>query len=201
MLAVPLAAGLAGCAMTGRAPELAAFDGARYEMDSHNQEFISGVTFQYPGHAPRRADALPLCAAKTIDNRSVSLSDSSRSFVGPYSGYYYDVKASREAGGGAVLRYVSDDKKEVVADGSARYSFTFGFAPVERAVRFAAAIKLSPAATVVSFDKLEEAQLDTGILSNDGFRRIGAWSGTHSDLALAALQKVADAVVECVGQQ
>lgn len=200
LLVVPLVVALAGCVMAGRAPGLAAYDSASYEQDQYGQEFITAVTFRYPAQPDLSADALPLCIVKTVDNRSVTLSDSSRSWVGPYSGYYYRAGIQREAGGGEVLSFVSSDKREAVATGTTTHRYSFGAAPIERSVRFTLNAKASVSETVFQFDRLEWAQLDTGIAANNGYSRIGAWEKAQPELAAASLKAIADKLNACLSQ-
>lgn len=195
-----LAVALSGCVMTGRAPNLATYDTASYEKDQYGQEYMTGLSFKYPAPARLKPDALPLCIVKTIDNRSVTLSDSSRSWVGPYSGYYYRMGVQREAGGGEVLSFVSEDKREAVATGTVTHRYTFGMAPIERSVRFTLNAKVGASETMFRFDRLEWAQLDTGVAANNGYDRIGAWEKARPELAAESLKLVADKLSSCLSQ-
>lgn len=192
---------LAGCATSAKSPALASLDGITYERDTYGNEIISSVKFEYSAPPPELANALPACLARVIDNRSVTLSDSSGSFFGAYSGHYYTQNNTRETGGGAVLSHVSDDSKSAIAQGTVKYTTTMALLPIERSVRFVVAANINNESRSFSFEKLEQAQLTTGAVANNGYSSLGAWSGADPDLAIASLRKIADSLNNCLSTQ
>lgn len=57
---------------------------------------VDAVTFERQG-AVKQSPAT--CVSLNVDNSEVTLSDSSASFVGAYTGTYYDIESSRKEGG------------------------------------------------------------------------------------------------------
>lgn len=198
LLAAAVSLLMTGCATNVRSPALAGLENVQYELGAHDNEYVKSAAFSYEGQVPD-ADALPMCVAKVVQNRSVTLKDSSRGYVGAYSGMYYGNQAAREAGGGTVIQYVSDDKKSIVAQGATSYSFG-GLIPIQESVRFGLSAKVTGNARSLIFDRIERAQLNTGAVSNSGFTKVGAWSGARPEMVIKSLRTLADDLNNCLSQ-
>ncbi|MNR34942.1 hypothetical protein D3C85_1527530 [compost metagenome] len=109
------------------------------------------------------------------------------------------VENQREAGGGGVIVQASKDGRSVVAERVTEYS-TSSLIPIQRAVRFTLSAKVGDAGRTFYFSKLEQAQLDTGVASNTGYRKIGVWSGANPDLALSSIRDVAGSINGCLSR-
>lgn len=181
----------AGCAGQGRMPKLSAYDAEFAPYAS--AEAVTAVQF----HRDGRSGDIPSCVAEIVSNQGETLADSSRSFVGVYTGNYYSIQRSSQSAGGSVLEHVAQDGKSVVASGSARYS---AGALVTRSVRFKLALKQSDSGRIYRFSSLGQAQLDTGAAANNGYTPIGSWPGANPDLALAALSGITDQIERCLSR-
>ncbi len=184
-----LFAGLAGCAGSGRMPELNQYQ-AEYEPLG-SVEAVSAVSFRRAGPGGN----LPQCVAATITNQGETLKDSSGSFVGAYTGTYYSVDRTTQTSGGSVIEYAAPDGSSVVASGSTKYAAN---ALVSRSVRFKLSVKQDESGRLYRYGSLGQAQLNTGVATNTGYTAIGAWSGANPDLAAAALSKVTDEIERCL---
>ena len=172
-------------------PALSAYDAEFAPYSS--SEAVTAVQF----HRDGLGGDIPACVAETVSNQGETLADSSGSFVGAYTGNYYNVQRSSHSAGGSVLEHVAQDGKSVVASGSVRYS---AGALVTRSVRFKLALKQSDSGRIYRFSSLGQAQLDTGAAANNGYTPIGSWSGANPDLALASLSKVTDEIERCLSR-
>lgn len=199
LIAVLMAVALTGCATGARSPALAGMDNVSYETE-RGHDFIKEVTYKFEGPTATKGDALPLCVAKVVRNDSVTLGDKASSFFGAYTGTYYQKNSAREAGGGSVIQYASDDRSQVEAQGVEKYTFG-GLLPIEVAVRYGLSAKVAANARTFVFSGLNQAQLQTGAASNDGFNKVGAWPGARPERAVEAVKKVAVNINDCLSQQ
>lgn len=131
---------------------------------------------------------LEFCVARSLVNDSVTLSDSSDSFFGVYSGAYYHDTDSEASAGGEVMQHASD--KGVIAAGIISYQPS---SLVKRFVRF----KLIATPSEYEFTNLEQAQANSGAAPNTGFNPVGAFSGAHPELVLNSLEEVARQIDRC----
>lgn len=191
---------LAGCA-TGQVDQrFASQDGIELSQGSNGYPYFESATFEMPAHS-LTGDELPLCVAKTVSNNSVTLHDASGSFVGRYTGNYYQNNNVRESGGGGVISYVSDDKSAVVATGVDKYSFNVSFGiPITRAVRYTLSARSDSAGSVYNFSDITQAQLDTGVLANSGFDPVAAWEGTNPDKVYDLFSGVVRNIEDCLSR-
>ncbi|GEM_PF-2745791 len=191
MIPCLLAIATAGCAGNGRMHALSAYDAEFAPYAS--SEAVTAVQF----HRDGRGGDIPACVAETVSNQGETLADSSGSFVGAYTGNYYNVQRSSQSAGGSVLEHVAQDGKSVVASGSARYS---AGALVARSVRFKLSLKQSDSGRTYRYSNLGQAQLDTGAAANKGYAPIGSWSGANPDIALASLSTITDQIERCLSR-
>lgn len=143
---------------------------------------------------PANLGKLPFCVASTVTNESVMVSDSAGSFVGAYTGKYYQAHNSKETGGGSVMQFVSQDGSEVVARGTTRY----WAAMIERAVRFTVSIKDDGVSRTYRFTGVEVAQINSGSWPNSGFSRAAMNPGTGGGHALKNMRQIADDIDTCL---
>lgn len=190
IIATILGALLAGCS-TVRMPELSQYQAEFAPYAS--SESVSAVTFRRSGTVGN----LPQCIAEVVSNQGETLSDSAGSFFGTYTGNYYVSKNSSQSTGGNVIEYVSSDKGSVIASGSVRYQVN---ALVARSVRFKLSAKQGEAGRIYRFGSLQQAQLDSGVASNNGYNPIGSWAGANPDLAVKSLNYLVDQIDGCLAR-
>lgn len=191
LMVVAMVGVLAGCADNVRMPEL-----SQYQADFapwSSSELVDSVRFEKAGPP----GDLPRCIAETVSNQGETLSDSSGSFVGAYTGNYYNVERGTHVGGGSVIEYAAPDGRLVVASGSTRYAVN---SLVSRSVRFKLSVRQADAGRQYQYGSLAQAQLDSGAVANTGYNPIGAWAGANPDLALKALQGVTDEIESCLAR-
>ena len=155
---------------------------------------VDAVTFERQG-ALKQSPAT--CVSLNVDNSEVTLSDSSASFVGAYSGTYYDIESSRTEGGGATMQHADSESGVVVAKGTTEYT-SGGLMPIGHAVRYKLLVAPMPGKTIVQFKDVEYAQKSTGYMKNSGFQRLGTWWGSGVMDAYAAMEEQADKVLDCI---
>lgn len=175
---------MAGCAVNHQA--LGQY--GQYELDGN---LLKSFSVEFEG---KQGERLAACTASNTSNDSVSLSDSSVSFIGPYSGNLYHGSTNREAGGGSVMQYVSSDGREVVAKGTVRYSAAL----IERAVRFTLTAKQEEGSVKYRFGSIQQAQLATGYATNSGFSAVPATPGAGVDQAMSAMKALATEIHSCL---
>ena len=143
---------------------------------------------------PAQLGKLPYCVAANVNNDSIVVRDSAGSFVGAYTGNYYQTNHAASVGGGNVMQYVSPDASEVVAKGPTRY----WAAMVERAVRFNLAIKDDGQQRTYKFTAVEVAQMNSGTWPNSGFVRAAMNPGAGGGHALKNMQQIANHIDACL---
>lgn len=156
-------------------------------------ESITSVTFTRTGGS----GSLPQCIAEIVSNQGETISDSSGSFFGAYTGNYYSRNNSQQVTGGNVLEHTSTDGKTVVSSGSTRYQAS---ALVARSVRFKLTAKKTDNGVDYRFSSLQQAQLNSGAAANTGYNPIGSWSGANPDLAMKSLSDLTDQINECMSR-
>lgn len=182
---------LLGCAGQARMPALSGYE-ADYAPYA-SSEAVEAVQFRKPG----QPGDLAACVAATVSNQGETLSDSSGSFFGAYTGNYYNIERSTQAGGGSVIEYAAPDGNSVVASGSTRYSAS---ALVSRSVRFKLSVKQDEAGRTYRYGGLGQAQLNTGAAANNGYNPIGSWAGANPNLALESLSRLTDNIERCLSR-
>ena len=188
---------LSGCAYHyERSNLLDSLNGVEFES-SGEKEYIRKYTKVIKLNVDNK-DSIPICVANSVTNRSVRLSDSSSSFVGKYSGNYYNIGNAYTENGGNVIKHVSGNGKSVVAEGMSEYSFNSGIVNITRIVRFTLDVTAMDGNVVYTFTNMQQAQTSTGSLQNDGFIHIGAWSGANPDLVIKSIDSIASKISLCL---
>lgn len=186
---------LSGCATRERVPELSQYPGVQLEKnDKWGYEYVEGVTYAYSGKTKGGKDALPLCIAQNVQNKSIVLTGSKNAMLGAV----VQTSTQTAVGGGNVISYVSDDKNSVVAEGSIALDAGFVLAPTKDNITFRLNAKRSQAGLSLVFSNLERASSDTGTMANQGFYKIGTWSGADPIKVLNSLKKTADTINTCL---
>lgn len=160
----------------------------------HNKRYIESVQFTLKNGYRKSSPAK--CLALTVNNNEYTLSDTSNSFVGAYTGNYYSIKKSRQVGGGQSLLY--SDETSAIAKGSTDGTFTFGLVPITKIVTFKVEVSTAPNKEAIIFTDIQAAQKSTGAISNDGFNRVGAWPGAKPVFVYDLLNKVAGNIQSCI---
>lgn len=186
LIAIPLFALLSGCAVQHETLR----QYGDYELEG---QLLKGFKVSAPGAAPM--SALPGCVASIVSNDPVTLSDSAGSFVGAYTGNYYQAGSRREVGGGNVIQYISPGGEDIVAKGTTMY--TSGL--VQRSVRFTLRIRDLGPGRLYQFSGIEQAQTSTGIVPNTGYNRVHAAPGGGAGHVLGSLKTVTGDLEACIG--
>ncbi|MCJ0828705.1 hypothetical protein MN869_09620 [Acinetobacter sp. NIPH1876] len=162
-----------------------------------NSTYIDEVdkSFQLSTEVP--FEKIKACSADIFTNDSVVLRDSAGSFVGIYTGNYYQNKNSAVVQGGGLFKYVDDSGQTLVASGRIKTKPQQGGLIVD-IIQYDAKISLSKNNVGLKFKNLKAAQENTGGTSNVGFRNIGTWSGARAPAAISAIDQVATKFKNCV---
>ncbi|WP_406627711.1 hypothetical protein [Pectobacterium carotovorum] len=172
---------------------------------------ISGISYKNNGHAEyvksytktfnnptNSIEKLKICTLRNVTNRDVRLGDSSKSFVGSYTGNYYNVKSSSNVSGGDVLSLSGGNS--LVVNGATSYLFDAGIISVKRFVRFTLDVFNKDNSVEYTFSNIQHAQSDTGSLPNDGFNDIGVWKMAGPTEAIRTLDGIALSINECLNK-
>lgn len=178
----------------GRDATLSNFSGVEFKNVS-GIEYIKGYAINSTANSvePEKAK---VCTLRNVTNRDVSLSDSSKSFVGAYTGNYYNVGNKSTSSGGNVVSVSSD--KSLVVNGSTEYLFDAGLINVKRVVRFTLDLSMLDGKVTYTFSNIQQAQTETGAIPNNGFGDIGTWKGASPYQALSSLQNVSAGIDSCL---
>jgi hypothetical protein len=162
--------------------------------EAYNARYIESVRFNLDSE---HFQVNPTkCVALNVDNKEYSLSGSSRSLVGAYTGNIYRFEKQHQAGGGQSLVY--SDATSAISKGSVDGTFMFGFAPITKIVSFKVEVNTAPSKHFIAFTDIQSAHKATGVASNDGFSRVGAWSGAKPVFVYNLLNKIAGKLKDCL---
>ena len=195
LLIISLPLVLSGCASMSMGTVEDLPDNIALKQNPHGgqAEVIDTVVFEHfeaPGNAQK-------CAVMAINNDSVELGSTS-TYVGAYTGNYYNYNTTKQKEGGQVLLYA--DESEVIAAGRERYSFNSGIVPIGKIADFKVKIKSVDQGYTVEFFDITAAQESTGYASNNGFVVVGAWAGARPMALYQALQGVDRRLSECLSE-
>ncbi|EKD4460478.1 hypothetical protein ORP92_002774 [Escherichia coli] len=142
-------------------------------------------------------EKVKICVLRNVSNRDVVLSDSSKSFVGAYTGNYYNIGGKTVVNGGGVVESVNDSGF-IIAQGNTSYSFDSGIVQIKRVVRFTLDAMPQSEHVNITFSNIQQAQTETGALPNTGFSEIGTWEGAGPYQAIKSLDKIVSSISECM---
>jgi hypothetical protein len=161
---------------------------------------VEKITYEYVSSKPIDFSYLKLCSAQTIKYDSVRLSDSSGSFVGSYTGNYYNIGSSRTEDARDSIIILDEDKKFIVARGTTK-EFSKAFGLTSGVARFIISLEVQDSKLNILFENVEHAQLSTGSISNSGFMRVGTYAGAGFPNVYAAITEVKDSLTSCLSQR
>ncbi|MBM1145642.1 hypothetical protein GN155_017800 [Alcanivorax sp. ZXX171] len=194
---------LSGCASTPPAPsDLGNRDGVELVERERGARLFKSAEFALPGSVPDKA-VLGLCLAKNVRVDSVRLSDSSKSFIGAYSGRYYNIGNSYQAQGEESTKFIAEDGSGAVARGQFKYSFVVrGLLPVSivNVVRYTLEVSQTPEVNRYVFSDITAAQTETGNMPNTGFTPVYDIGLLHPEIAHDRMAAVASALNTCLRQ-
>ena len=193
ILTLSLSILLAGCATNATAPNIPS-NVALSPPGAYNEQYIESVKFDLGTSHQQSSQAK--CLALVVNNNEQTLTDSSNSFVGAYTGNYYNIEKSRQAGGGQSLLY--SDETSAIAKGNTKGTFTFGLVPITKIVAFKVEVNTKPESRFIKFTDVQTAQESTGAANNTGFSKAGAWSGAEPVFVYNLLDKVSDDIKSCM---
>lgn len=184
---------LVGCATNSIDPNIPS-NVTLSKPEAYDARYIESVKFNLDS---KHLSGNPAkCLALTVDNKEYTLTDSADSFVGEYTGNYYNIEKQRQVGGGESLIY-SDDTS-AISKGSTDGTFTFGLAPITKIVIFKVEVNLEDKKQYIKFTDIRTAQQSTGLANNDGFIRAGAWPGAKPVFVYQLLDKVSNDIKSCL---
>lgn len=160
-------------------------------IDKINHSFIPEKTIGF--------SQVKVCAASTFTNDSVTLKDNAGSFIGAYTGNYYQNHNTQQVSGGNVFKLIDDASQTLVATGNKKTKaqqagLIFDF------IKYDAKISLVNNNVQLEFQNIQAAQQSTGSAANDGFRPIGTWSGARAPAAIETINAVASTFKNCLNQ-
>lgn len=159
--------------------------------------YMDEVNFSYHKTEPVSFSELKLCVAESISNDAVTLKDSSNSFVGPFTGTYYQHTNSQTVQGGNVFKYIDDRASALIATGTTDGGQT-ALGLTRDIVKFDLKASSRDTDVKLKFSNITRAQQDTGNASNTGFQPVGTWSGAGAKRIYTSLQAVAEKIKTCL---
>ncbi|RKS85744.1 hypothetical protein DES39_1157 [Orbus hercynius] len=194
LLLVFMSIALFGCAAQQVDKNLASFTGVTYEDYEGEYKMLKSFTVQ--GTTSKNINDINVCLLQNIENDDVKLTDSSKSFVGSYSGNYYNVTSGSTSSGGSVQQY-SDDKT-IVIKGLTKYKNPQSWVPITNYVRYTLTVKKDKTNLNYTFSNIKQAQAETGYVANNGFNPIGNWDGANPSVILKTLENEVSKVSACL---
>ena len=189
---------MTGCAnMTQRDPNLAQFNNVEYINAGQANE---GIKSFYTEHTVKNLDpeVAKVCIFQTVKNEDVTLTDSSKSFVGSYTGTYYNIKSSKTVDGGDVIK--GDTKRGVMFNGNFKHTATdmFGVMPMPGYVRYTGVAMKKGDTLKITYKQIEHAFQSTGSAANSGFSMLTSLAFIRPADAIKTMSDVSDSIVECI---
>lgn len=135
---------------------------------------------------------LKRCAAITLKNDEVQITDGAGSFVGAYTGNYYTNRNSSTVAGNSVFKMVDDENKFLVAQGWIDKPV---FA-LRWILRFDLELANEGASVKMMMRNLQLAMSNTGTAPNSGFGPLGSWHRFKQNYA--TLEASANAIKSCI---
>lgn len=187
---------LTGCAQNVRMPENVELTPA----NAGRPQYVLAINFSAdtaisPIDGYRKAR---LCIAEKISNDTVTLADSSHSFIGPATGRYYQIDSAHPVAGGATLQASDDELKTVIAKGSTHYSAGPSLLAIDYYLKFTIRFTAEQNRLSIKFTDITQAQADTGSMPNTGFGPLGTFWGATAPDAYKAAEQVANTIFQCV---
>lgn len=179
-------------------PEVASDPRVKLRQGPNGYQYLDSFSMSFEASTGKSIDALPVCVARSVQNRGVTVSETS-AHVGSYTGKTYWSSSTSNIAGGEVLKYVSDDRASVSAEGSVVYSIGSAFAPIDRSVRFALNATKSAQLLTLQFTKLEQVQIQSAGAAS-GYTPAGAWSGADPEKVISALASIGENINACLSQ-
>lgn len=142
-------------------------------------------------------DKLKSCSVDVFANESVLLRDSAGSFVGAYTGNYYQNNNSSVIQGGNLFKYVDEKGKALVVNGRIKTKPQQGGLIVD-IIQYEVKLALNTNRIKIVFQNIKAAQENTGGTSNMGFRNIGTWSGARAPAAIEAIDQISERYKKCI---
>ena len=142
-------------------------------------------------------EKVKICVLRNVSNRDVILSDASKSFVGAYTGNYYNIGSKTVVNGGGVVESVGD-AGAIIVQGNTSYSFDSGIVQIKRVVRFTLDAIPRSEQIDLTFSNIQQAQTETGAFPNTGFFDIGTWEGAGPYQAIMSLDNIVSSISECI---
>lgn len=141
-------------------------------------------------------DKVKRCIALNINNDNVRLTDNAGSFVGQYSGRYYNINNSHTDFAPNTLVFIDDNQQYIVVNGNTGYALRM----INYAVRFRLQLQTVANENKINmlFDTISRAQLQTGFSANDGFHPIYTHYSAHPDEAVKAIEAVKNNLTLCL---
>ena len=170
------------------------------ELDTSGRgKVVSAVTYTMEAHeAVDNAafnDLAQECVVRNIKFEAFQARDSARSFVGPYTGRYYQLgDTSVYDGDNDVIAFVSSTKPLVVGRGRESVGGITG-----RIIQYTVAVSASDSEVSIAFEDIKQAHQNTGTARNDGFNNLYQSWGSGYKKAYEGLDGVAAELARCMG--
>lgn len=184
---------VSGCAQTTIDSSLSEVDSVSLKDIGYGHSAIDSYTVTRSGHYS--ADNIKICLANSISNSGVTLTDSANSYVGAYSGHYYQRTTTTSVQGSNTV--IAETKDKIVATGMGNY-YTGGLLSILRYVRYIVTVSSTENSTKYVFTQIEQAAQNTGALANNGFGAAGAWSGADPMKVINTLDGEVDKITKCL---
>lgn len=162
-----------------------------------NNDQLDKVDFSFVTQNVADFSKLKLCVAKNLTNNTVNLEDAAGSFVGPYTGNYYQLKNKQYAFGGDVFKLVDERSSSIIADGITSYiGDSLGL--IKQFVKFEVETSIKDKNLTLLFFNITRAQQNTGFLENSGFSPVTIWYGVGAPDVYKSLELVANNIKYCI---
>lgn len=136
-----------------------------------------------------------MCIAENISNNDVTLRDSAGSFVGAYTGTYYQNSNVQQIAGKELFKYVDDSSSVLIANATTIADTMF---LIKDVIKFEVKLGINDKNINLVFSNIKRAQQNSGSMSNNGFDNVAVSSGARSDKIYAHLEGISNKIKQCL---
>lgn len=185
--------------LSGCATEVILPANVKTTKGSYNGDYIDSIDFSFNTDKSPTFSQAKLCVAENISNNDITLRDSADSYVGAYTGTYYQNTNTQNIQGKQTFKYVDEDLSTIIANGTVSTNKDGVFAFIKDIIRYEVKLSTKDKEKVsLEFKNITRAQESTGSVTNNGFTPVGVWAGAGTMSTYSALENSANKLKNCL---
>lgn len=164
-----------------------------------NQTQIDKIDESFKPNKDVTFEKIKLCSAQVFQNNSVTLNDNVGSFVGSYTGHFYEKSNNQTINPTNLFKYVDEKSNILIISGNTKTKAQQA-GLITDIIQYDAKIEKDSNEIKFTFQNILKAQQSTGVVQNSGFGPIGTWSGARAPAVIESLDLLANKYKNCVNE-